>query len=499
MTNSYFHEARGDYNIAEQRIRLNYKVLAGNPVQTELTLMHEWAHRLLADTDFGQAIYIFYQIIPSITKLSREEIVTLSNCLYDEQKFVQEGFATYIQYGRLLNLKGERDAENWRNNSLNAEYKEYLDKMLFIFDFTQEERDFFSGKISYIVLETGIRRNAVKDKILSDSKKLKEYLENDNNNPNKRLEKVIVAIEKNKELLLKDNETIAKAAGITFNFPTTKEEIAAFLNYVTSLTDSKKIYNAEDITEALAPSKAISDSMDDLVVVNLSLNLAESSTMEFEHNDFLQYADKIEIIFTTYHNKDWEERDFIKQLAKRDPDIGIIAFLADGSKIITYATIEEATRLINNDLKNVTFATHWSWFNSKEDRVTWSDEVRKPDIIVYETIKNIRNVFKDLILSDSSLKFSRLHLAIMEDHPLQTLLVNIKSRKSIHIVNHFANKAISDVISVIKDKSEIMDKSYLISNKKHLNNIFSSWMGLFWEVDWIEGSFNPNIPTFRKF
>lgn len=498
MRTAYFYEARGDYNIAEQRIRLNFKALAGDPTQAQLTMMHEWVHRLLADTDFGQAIHIFYKLIPHFTKIDENEIIEMANLLYDNQQFIQEGFATFIQYGRLVNLTSREIAEKWRISAISQEYQRYLDEFIFAFDFSVEERDWFSGKISNIAMETGIRRNAVSNNILSEGAILKTFLADENNNPNLRLHKLIVAVKNDRTLLSKENKEIARVSGISYNSPSTKKEVADFLNYLVGFTDIPQKYSEADINDALPPSEAITQSMDKVIVANLSMNFADSATVEFEQKDFLHYADEIEIVFTTSHDDKWDQWDFVKSKAKKDPEVGITAFLPSGNKIITYATKEEASKLLNNQLNHVTFATHWAWYNATTNKVRWSESVRKPNVVIYDTTENMGLMLKAVTGSNPHVRFTHIHAAMMEGHPLQSLYIKIGDETPIHIVNHFENRNIVNLINIIRDKSSIMEKDYLIANKKHINNFLSSWNGLFWEVDWVEGMFDPNVPHFRK-
>jgi hypothetical protein len=497
MSSSYFHEARGDYNIAEQRIRLNFKALAGDPTQAQLTMMHEWVHRLLADTDFGQAIHIFYRLIPHFTKLIEGEVIEIANLLYDNQQFVQEGFATFIQYGRLVNLTNRETAERWRSSAVSREYQSFLNELVFAFDFSLEERELFSGKISNIAMETGIRRFAVTQDLFSKSENLKIFLSDETNSPNQRLHKLVETIKKDKLLLNKENADIAKASGISYNIPSTKEEVAAFLNYLVSFTAIPTKYSASDVSDALPPSEAITQSMDKMIVANLSMNLVDSATVEFGHADFLLYADEIEIIFVTSHDDTWDQWGFVKDKAKRNPEIGITAFLPTGNKVITYATKSEATNMLNGQLKHVTFATHWSWFNATTNKIRWSESVRKPDIVIYDTTENMGLMLKAVKNTSPATTFTHLHAAMMEGHPLQSLLIRIGGEHSIHIVNHFENKNIVNLINIIRGNSTVMGNTYLRANKKHVNNFLSSWNGLFWEVDWVEGMLDPNVPHFR--
>ena len=50
-----------------------------------------------------------------------------------------------------------------------------------------------------------------------------------------------------------------------------------------------------------------------------------------------------------------------------------------------------------------------------------------------------------------------------------------------------------------KVKSEKIDKGQLLSIKTEINNVMSIWMGLYWEVDWIETMLGDKKATiFRK-
>ncbi|OGD94030.1 hypothetical protein A3A48_03960 [Candidatus Curtissbacteria bacterium RIFCSPLOWO2_01_FULL_37_9] len=173
-------------------------------------------------------------------------------------------------------------------------------------------------------------------------------------------------------------------------------------------------------------------------------------------------------------------------------------FLENGEKYICVIPKKLAETTMNIDLKEVTLAVKWGGYNPITDKNIWSDSLRSPDLVLYNTPIQLKTTLETVKQALPSIKFKHLHAAAMEDHPFQSLFVKVGNSHPIHAVNHFGNKNILDALDVIRKDSAVMDDVFLLENKKTVNNLMALWMGLFWEVDWVETMIDKETPHFRK-
>lgn len=480
-------------------IGLDYGKLFLDPTQAHLTLAHEVTHGVLAmTTDFGQATNVILKLIEDFTYLDDHQRNEIGASLVQSQKFVQEGFATFMEISQLRKFTDRNHALNWAEQNLPEDYLERFNKLSFALDLSKGYRDFFTAKISHLAMETGIRKVLSEQNLLQNPERLKNYLSETNNNPNARLEKIIDTLKYKTWLVTKSIPEIAKACDVIYFEPATKEEVARFLTYLTGFTKNQKVFQPSEIGDTPQGSDAFKQAAQNMIVANMNLNLAETAMALFKLGDFLHYAGKMEIIFVNLHDENWKHKDLVKFVSGTDPEISIGGFLRTGEKFLTVTSKEKAAELLNDQLRQVTMMVKWGGFNLVKRSLMWSNDARLPDIVVYNTTQDMAQRFGEFLKSKPESKFIHLHAGASENHPLQTLIVKIEGTTPIHIVNAYGNKGISEVITMIKDRSRVMSDNELRAIKKHVNNILSLWMGLHWEVDWVESMLDKKTLIFRK-
>ncbi len=494
---NWFHEVRGKYDIADRWIGIDYGKSFLDPQVANLALAHESCHGVIAMTEFGQATYVVYRLMDEFKHLSPDEKKEMSQLLYGSQIFVQEGLATFLQVSQLRKATDSKNALLWAQNELPSDYFERLQKLLFAFTWSQGYRDFFTSKLCDLSMETGIRKVAPKLDLFGSVEKLKTYLSQEDNNPDIRMEKVISILKYKPWLVTKSLPEIAQASGITYHDFSSKEDVANFLNYFARFTDSKRVFTPADIGDTPKGAEAFKSVAQNMVVANMNVQFAGNSMALFTLDDFLHYADKMNIIFVN-PNDETKHRELIKAISGHEPEINIAGICRTGEKYITSTSKDKASEILNNALFHVSMMVKWGGYNIIKDKLIWSDEVRSPDLVVYNTTNQMLGAIKKLLEENSAIKLSYIHIGATEGHPLQTLIIKIKGRTSLHLVNTFGNKGIIEILNTIKGKSKKITDEEFRSDKKHLNNLFSFWMGLHWEIDWVETMLDKKKLIFRK-
>jgi len=493
---NWFHEVRGKYDIADRWIGIDYGKSFLDPQLSNLALAHESCHGVIAMTEFGQATHVAYRFMDEFKHLSAEEKKEMGQLLYNSQLFVQEGLATFLQVSQLRKATDSKNALLWAQNELPRDYFERLQKLLFAFNWSQKYRDFFTSKLCDLSMETGIRKLAHKLDLFGSLEKLKSYLAQEGNNPNLRMEKIINVLKYKSWLITKSLPEIAQACGVTYHDFSSKREVADFLNYLAGLTDSKRIFTPADIGDTPKGAEAFKSVAENMIVANMNMQFTGNSMALFNIDDFLHYADRIDIIFVN-PSDETKHRDLIRAISGNEPEINIAGIYKTGEKYVTSTSKTKASEILNNQLSQTSMMVKWGGYDILKDKLIWSDEVRSPDLVVYNTTKQMLGAFKRLIEKNPAVELSYIHIGASEGHPLQTLIIQVKGRVSLHVSNAFGNKGIIEVLNLIKGSKKITDGEFK-AYKKHLNNLFSFWMGLHWEIDWVETMLDKKKIIFRK-
>lgn len=494
----WFDTNLGQYDLAERWVGLDYKELFLDPVLADITYAHEVTHAVLAmQTDFGQFTNVFFRLQDNFKRPQPNEINLILKLLFQSQDKVQEGFATFMEISMLWSRTSKQNALAWAGANLPESYKKYLEPLMFGFELSKRYREFFTTKVIELVMETGIRKALVKQDLLSDINKLIDYLLNEENNPNLRLLKICDVLRIDSWLVTKDISIISKECGVKFHDPATKEELADFLNYITSFTTNPQHFTAEQIGDTPRGIEAFAEASKNIIVANLNLKLAETAQTFFNLNDFIKYIKDIELIFINPLDKNWGDLDLMKLVSKEEPEIAIGGFTKDDRKFLTISSKEKASVIINNDLNHATLFVKWGGYDFIKNQLIWSNTVRPPDLIVYNNIEQLQILLKQILLLPE-INFKHFHIGVSEGHPIQTLLIKINNLPPLHIVNCFGNKGISETIKLIETKTQIITEQELRSLKKHINNLMCFWMGMPWNIDWVETMIDGKDIKFRE-
>ncbi len=484
---NWFDFVRGRYNIGDRWIGLDYSRHFLDPKQAYLTLIHETVHSVLAmQTDFGQATGIIFQVLEDFQHFTDAEREQVAHLLYFAQDFVQEGFATFMQVAMLRRRADKYTVQEWIQQNLPSTYQEKLNRLAFMFDVGNTYREYFTAKVSHLVMETGFRRDCPVHDLLRSPQNLARHLADPDHSPNERLEKVMATLRYKEWLVSKSPQEIAKQCGITYIEPSTKEEVAQYLSYITSLTSRPVQYTANDIGETPHGVDAINQASHNLIVGNMNLNLVETGIPILNPNEFLHYADVIEAFVVSFFDKAWKDRDLVRLMSGREPDLGVVGFTKTGEKYLTSMSVEEAPSFLNGKLAHATMIVKWGAYDITTDRMIWSQEARPPDVVLYNTVSDLSSVVHKAAKLVSIENLSYLHAGVAEKHPIQTVFFKAGRKHAIHCVNTFGNRQIVALLAKLRGKSKVFTGDDLLTDKKHLNDTLAVWMGLPWHIDWIE-------------
>lgn len=494
----YYHQLgkRGSFGIADRQIILDFKSLVSDEHAPSFVLVHESVHNVFSvETEFAHVTHLIYKLEKEFT-LPKGEIDKILQSMYDAQYFVQEGIATLVPFCLLREKVGKEDADKWKELHITGNYLAFIEKLYFITEFDLKSRSKFLSKIPSLVMESGFRINAPNMDLLKSANDVSEYLAKAENNPNKRMEIAIDAVQRNPSLLDLEIPALAKELKIPY-LPASKSDVATFMTYLLSKTKHPMEYKEEHIKDVPEGTATLNDGFDNMIVANLNFDFSQSSEILFDPNDFVFMSDKMEVIFVHELQDDTTDMQFLRKNSKSVPEIAIVGFIPEGEKYITFLSKEDAIKIINNELKDITMAIKWGDFDFSTGTLFWSKQLRPPELVIYNSPAQMKLVIDKLIQKLPDTKFTHLHSGFMENSQLQMLYVTVNDEEPIHTLNHFGNKGISQIIKVIKPNSEIMNKAYILGNKKTINNYLSFWCGQRWEADWVEVMFDKTHAYFR--
>lgn len=498
---NWYDSTKGTYFVDDKWIGIDYGKHLLDPLDAQLTLFHETTHSVLGiTTDFGQATQNIYKLKDQFKHLVREEKDAICYPLYKAQDFVQEGFATFMEIARLKTLTNKSNALDWASKKFPDDYLEKFNKLAFALDLSPRYRDYFTQKVSKIAMETGFRRDAQKLDLLSDPKKLVNYLSDIRVNPNLRLEKMLDTLRYKNWLVTKPMPEIASACGVDYFEPPTKVEVAQFLTYLTSFTNNPHTFQESDIGDLPTSEVILKEAYDSIIVGNMNFNFGESAIALYKKEDFLFYKNQMELVFISLSEPSPDEgfNNYLRVMTGVNPEVTMGGFVKTGEKYITATSKEIAEDILNTDLKDKTLLVKWGGFNLATNKFIWATKTRHPDLIIYNRVTDLKDTISKYIEANKHSFIKYIHIGAGEDHPLQTLLVMIDDLPSMHIANAYGNKDIHLFLEQWKGRVTKMELKELVIHKQHLNNLFACWFNLGWDVDWVETMLDGKILHFRK-
>ena len=497
---SWFHAARGRYHIGDKWIGLDYSKLFLDPLEAEVTLRHEMTHGLISEeTDFGQATQAVFQLEDGFTHLQYDAKYEIGKLLYREQLFVQEGIATLMQVSYYRHLTNKPNALAWSKEKLHPEYYERLQKLIFALDLSKSYWEHFTKKIPWLAMEFQFRKDAAEQDLFSNTEKLEKYLSNPDKNPNARLEKIVATLKYKNWLVTKPIPEIAEACGVAYFDTPSKEEVAKYLTYVTSFTKNPHTFSAADITELPPVDELLAKVSENIIVANMNFDFVNTAQPLFNLDDFIFHSDRMELVFVNLDDEgEREYKDYIQSLTGEKPEITMGGFYKTGEKYLTATSKKKAEELLNNQLKEATLLVKWGGYSLETDSFIWSKDARPPELVVYNKMSQLASVVDTYLDANPSINMQHLHIGASEKHPLQTLVLKFDNSEAIHVVNTFGNRGIGDFIRKHQGRTKIISNDDFAKYKRHINNLMACWMGMRWDVDWVETMLDGKELHFRS-
>lgn len=491
MFNFWHKEVLGMYSPQDRWVGLDYNKLLLDPELAKLTYIHEITHSVLGSTtDFGMATQTIYQLLPKMKHLSKNDRDKIKVALRNSQIFVQEGSATLMEtllHGRSI---GKKNAIRWAYQHLPLDYWQRLEKLLFVFDMGSSYREQFTKKVPNLAMHTRIRKQIADLDLLSSADKFINYLADENNNPDARFNKLIDKIKTRTFLSTKPVEQICTESGIRLFPDTSKEDVADFLNYIANLIGDTHKYTSLDVGDLVQGKPAILKASEETIIANMNLNLAETGIFLDEVEHLLSYQDGIEAIVINLLGDDIDEKVELELLTGRKYEGGIIAFTNTYEKYLLALDLKKLASLTANELRDKTLIVKWGLYNLGEKETNLIPGSRRPDVVLYNTVKNLSDKFNPWLQSGKIVNY--LYLGATEDHPIQSLLLK-DDNGVLHLVNTYGNKHIYEFIDSNK-KSLIRAKpEFFLGDARHINNTMSTWMGLRWNIDWFNTMIEDDI------
>ena len=404
------------------------------------TILHEGIHRILCQSDFSKMnLYVSrYLYWNKKNILDYENII---NFLHSSEKMVQEDTAYCVS----AILAG---TFNKNNDKLHKNYS-------FLEGWSLHELVFFIEKISFLSLTTNIQRSIVKYDLLGKNiHKLKRYINTDS--PNKRFEKLIKIIEKNKANIKKNRKDLCRCAKINFYHNPAEKTITNLIDYLKKLTNNK------------------------ISFVNFPTNNPSTKRL------FFGSVNESKCNYTVANEKDL---DYYKQstvaLFAIPPDFSknpprdleaILELYTKQKEIICFGQKKECiVNLINNVFKDSTLMMKFGSFCKNN---IWLENSREPDILIY-------NTFDDL-LREISLKKTGFYFTcgiFKKDPPLTSLFLRFKNSHIINCLTLFMSRS---ELSELKKEGVQACLSKVITRPRHFNNYLYSWVGLDNDIDYFK-------------
>ncbi|MFC1568109.1 hypothetical protein ACFL37_00235 [Candidatus Margulisiibacteriota bacterium] len=476
---SLFHTLKsklGEFRYREFVIGLDYRRLFLDPVLAESTLLHEGTHEFLAlHSNYGQATTFISNFLQQMDHIPEDLKTNIETEMILAQLLTQESTATFMPYLIVKGKHGQAAAEKWKNE-LASDYAGYLAFLVEISEWPNEYRDAFTTKIPLVALNTGILNDITKENLLRQPEAFYQKLKEESYRPDWRFMKLVALVKKNPRLTTEPEEEICRQCGIQYYPSASKGEIARTFNELASLTPIKQRLTAEQISNK-SPFKEL---INNATIADINIDLARDAEHLWGIDDLLHYKDIIEVIYIQPFTDESLRQIFIK-LTSKDVKFSFLAYTQYGEKFTAALTKEEAIKIINIDLKNASFLLKRGAYSLENNIITWLPEVRLPDIIIYNEIRNTDDLIRTVKKLDHKVQFT--FVAACQGHPFRTLFFKLEGLHTLHGVNTFGNEQIAKFIELIGDKAVQATLEEVVDAKSY-NNYLSAWCGLPWHVNW---------------
>lgn len=345
------------------------------------TIFHEQTHYYLSNyTNHGAVFNALSAITAREDRLKVDLGLVKSNMvkLYNSMYFVQEGFAHLLQAKNIQESDGLVGV-NQLVHAIPPKPRVALVDLLFTLNLTKDQFTKFTEKASLVALHTDLHQRVIEDPdfILNDAS-VSRYLSEVDNNPNERLKKLRVAVEKDPSLLDLDLPELCVAVGINYTSPMSNKEKAEMINVVTGMTEDGTSLVESDIRTLETTNDVFLPSYETMVIRDANLE-ARAYTKVLPHVVLGNLA-KLRTLYI-YNNP---------ESPQPDGHFGYYAFLAPRFIVNSCIPIADSGALFGVSAKITRIVdTHAYDFNVgllKRER-----EFANPHIVWYKSFQDFRN------------------------------------------------------------------------------------------------------------
>ena len=235
---------------------------------------HEQTHYFLSSyTNYGAV----HNLLSEITARKDKLIVNVDTInksikqLFDASYFVQEGFAHLMQAKGIFDESGDDGVKDWISLLPNAP-KIAITDLLFTLKFDQQTFNAFTEKIGPLAMQTDLHLQAIADPtFILDQDRLSQHLSDETRNPNRRLAKLRVAVEKDNSILSLDLEKISEKVGLPFTPYISNGEKADLVNVITGFTSQPANISEKDILSLSGAEEIFRPSYETMVIRDANL------------------------------------------------------------------------------------------------------------------------------------------------------------------------------------------------------------------------------------
>lgn len=477
------HTTLGQYDIGADALTIDLARNFLDPVQAELSHIHEVTHATLSrTTDMGLATKPIYARIKQFSHLDESGRNRMIKALYDAQVLPQEGFASLMEILHLANKIGKKKALEYAKNNMPADYYERFNQLSYSLDMSHRYRESFTKGISWLAMENGFREIAPSQDLLRSPEKLEKYFADPDNSPTMRLQKINDVLRGKPWMVTRPLEEIAEAAGITLHMPASKDTIAAYMNYVAELSGLDPDYTAEMVGDSPG-DKAIMSAFEDTMVTNINHDFAETAEFLTSKVDIEWEAQSADCVMVVEWQRYGDHEQTIEAASGMKPEVAFAFFRRSGEKYVGFVSKDVAIELLEGTLRDKTLFTRHEMVNMATGEFTLS-KVKMPDLVYHDHPKVLHEQIGQV---GNNIQGSRhLNMGATKDHLYRIFAVQVNGHHPLHIANIVGGNRVADILQLLGSTGDKMDHQTIRDEYHEPINDYFGLMGLPWQVDWVE-------------
>lgn len=476
------HTLLGQYDVGADTLAVDLARNFLDPLQAELVHVHESTHAVMSRvTDMGLASKPIYAHIRRFAHLNRTQQNEIMRLLYEAQVLPQEGFASLMECVHLAGKVGPTKARQYAKEKFPQDYYDRFAQLSYCMDMSHRYCDYFLQKVPSLAMETGFRQAAPSHDLLRSPEKLAQWLQDPDHNPTLRLQRMNELLRLNPWRVTKPVAEIAAASGVAFYDPATKEEVAAYMNYIGSLANLGGTYTAAMVGDAPDPQVAFNATRE-TVLTNINHNFSKDAEFLMDATAVIWEAERTDCaIFSKWPFYGERER-LIEQASKLKPEISFAFFRRTGEKYIGFIPADMATTLIDGPLATKVLI-------AKPDQVDFISgmfdlsSTRQPDLVYYDHPKQLcERVVQE---KEKITKAENINIGALMNHPYRIIALRINEQKPLHIANAFGGGNINELLNILGSKQSRLPNDLMLGEYRDTINDYFGFMGLSWRIDWI--------------